>query len=253
MVNKFKKLFINSTLSPEQGSFISDKSYKYDTVYFLSKYILDNCDNDKIFNKSVNKEKCIEYIENKFSLKKGSSAAINYLTEVINLLLFSNIILRIDKEKFKIVKYRELKLITSKIENSYIFLFILTYQTLKNENILKLYFSYINEKSIKVKQFYLDRIYDSIVDKSKRISDKNSVWAKLNVKYPMMVLGFFYKEKIISKELNISNDYINIKSISMNVNGTKSSSEIKRNNNYIFNFDVKYVENILRRYSISNK
>lgn len=245
MINRFLELFNDVCLSPKKGTFLADKSYKYDTVFYLSNFILKN-NEENIFDKKKNKEKCINFIESTFSLKRGSTAAINYLTEVLNLLQFSNIIKKIDQDHYLVNKEEELKFISERVENAYIFLFIITYSTFKNEGILNLYFKYIEQPDLKIKNFYLDRLFESITKKSKRISDPNSVWGKLNVKYPLMVLGLFYKDKAISKNLNITDHYITVKSLSINVNGTKTEAGTTRNNDYIFNFDLSYIDEELK-------
>lgn len=250
MVDKIIKLFKNARLTSEKGAFLSDKSYKYDTLFFVTKYILDNCENKKYFSKKDKKLDCVKYIEKTFSLKENSTVSINYLTEVLNLLLFSNLMEKIEQDKYLIKNYKILKWIVQSIENSYIFLFLMTYMTLKNEQILDVYYQYINSKTRKEKEFYLSRLFELITSKSKRVTDPNSVWGKLTVKYPLMVLGLFYKENSISKGLNIQDDFISPASLAMNVSGTKTSSDIVKDNEYIFHFRLNYINKILKRFNI---
>ncbi|MGN1222781.1 MAG: hypothetical protein ACI4T1_01465 [Christensenellales bacterium] len=249
--NKFIKLFSNANLSPERGAFLSDKSYKFDTVYFVSKFILSHLDKNKDFNIKLYKDECIYYVEQIFSLKSNSSVSINYLREILNLLVFSNILVKKSQDNYKVIKYSELKYISKKMENSYIFLFIATYITFSNEGILDIYFKFIKANGNKEKAFYLNQLAEIIAKKSKRVSDPNSVWGKLVVKYPLMVLGLFYNQKAISKSLNIADEYISVKSLSMNVSGTKSNN-IKKNNEYLFLFDMNYVKRKLKKYEIKD-
>lgn len=249
MISKLAKLFSNARLSSEYGSFLSDKSYKFDTVYFLSRFILSHLDGDKYFNIKLYKEECMHYVEQIFSLKPNSSVSINYLREILNLLVFSNILVKESQDKYKVSKINELKFISKKFENSYIFLFIATYITFSNERILDIYFKFIRTNKNKEKEFYLNQLAEIITKKSKRVTDPNSVWGKLVVKYPLMVLGLFYNQKAISKSLNIAEDYISIKSLSMNVSGTKSNT-LKKNNEYLFHFDMNYVKRKLKKFNI---
>lgn len=248
MVNRFLKLNKKSSLSPEKGSFLSDKSYKYDTVYYIGKYILENMDENRVFNRKMNLDDCIKYIENVFSLKEGSTAAVNYLREVLGLFVFSNILDKKDQDKYLVKKIRELKFITKRVENAYIFLFAITYKTFQNEKILDLYFKYVDSSTKQEKEFYLERLFEIITKKSKRVAEPNSVWGRLTVKYPLMVLGLFYRERVISKDLNIGDDYITVKAISMNVCGTKTASDITKKNDYIFDFNLDYVDKFLKRF-----
>ena len=241
MIKQLIKQFKNVSLSPEEGSFLSDKSYKYDTVFYISNYLLDKMDNTHVFNIRIYKDDCQNFVEEKFSLKKGSTAAINYLREVLNLLIFAGYIKKENSDTYKIEKIHELRYISKSFENSYIFLFILTYMTLKNENIIITYLDYIKSKNIKEKEFYLKCLFEKITSKSKRVSDPQSVWGKLTVKYPIMVLGLYFNEMSVSKSLNISDEYISVKSLSMNVSGTKSLANVSKNNEYIFKFNINYV------------
>lgn len=251
MLNKLVKLFSDANLSPKCGSFLSDKSYKFDTVYFISNFILEHLDKNKNFNFKLYKEECISYVEQKFSLKSETSVSINYLREILNLLLFSNILVKESQDNYKVIKNSELKYISKKMENSYIFLFIATYMTFSNEEIIDVYFKFIKANGNKEKEFYLNQLAEIITKKSKRVSDPNSVWGKLVVKYPLMVLGLFYNQKAISKGLNITDEYISVKSLSMNVSGTKSTT-IKKNNEYLFHFDMNYVKRKLKKYEIKD-
>ena len=40
MINRFLELFNDVCLSPKKGTFLADKSYKYDTVFYLSNFIV---------------------------------------------------------------------------------------------------------------------------------------------------------------------------------------------------------------------
>lgn len=247
MISKLAKLFSNARLSSEHGAFLSDKSYKFDTVYFLSRFILSHLDDKKYFNIKLYKDECILYVEQIFSLKSNSSVSINYLREILNLLAFSNILIKESQDKYKVSRLNELKFISKKIENSYIFLFVATYITFSNEGILDIYFKFIKASKNKEKEFYLNQLAEIITRKSKRVSNPDSVWGKLVVKYPLMVLGLFYNQKAISKSLNICDDYISVKSLSMNVSGTKSNTS-KKNNEYLFHFDKDYIKRKLKKY-----
>lgn len=249
MIDKIKKLFRYSKLSSSKGAFLSDKSYKYDTLYFVSKFIISHLNDKKFFNKKGNRQDCVKFIEKTFSLKENSSVSINYLHEILNLLVFSNLIEKIDQEIYEIKNLKILKWIIQKMENSYIFLFLLTYHTLYNEGIINVYYQYLESSKLSQKKFYLDRLFELITTKSNRVSNPNSVWGKLTVKYPLMVLGLFYKERCVSKGLKITDNYISAESLSMNVNGTKTLSGTIKKNDYIFRFNMDYVFKSLKKYN----
>lgn len=100
----------------------------------------------------------------------------------------------------------------------------------------------------KSKEFYLKNLSEQITKKSKRVANPSSVWGKLVVKYPLQVLGLFYKDKAISKGLNIADEYITARSLSMNVSGTKTDISVVKNNEYIFHFDLNYIFRKLYNY-----
>lgn len=81
MINNIKTVLSDVSLSKNRGKYLADKSYGFDTVYFISKFLLHNAQN-RNFNKSELKSKAIQYIEDIFQLETGTAGAVNYYTEI---------------------------------------------------------------------------------------------------------------------------------------------------------------------------
>ena len=91
IVKEMVAYFDSLSLSKETGRYLSDKSYGYDTIFFMAKFIQKNKTGNK-FNKKEQRQRAIEYIEDIFNLKPGTAGAVNYFVESLNLLEFANII-----------------------------------------------------------------------------------------------------------------------------------------------------------------
>ena len=205
MINKILSLLENVSLSQRNGRFLADKSYAFDTIFFISKFILHKQIN-YIFNKEELRQEAISYVEDIFQLKKGTAGAVNYFLESLNLLEFSNIISKIDRHRYSINPNSVdiLKYISAYPENSYIFLYLLTYQTFKNAGLLDLFEKYCLEKNLSIKEKYIQEMYNVFRAKSISIIDPSKEqWAKQMVKYPLIVLGFINKQNKITRNLGL--------------------------------------------------
>ena len=244
--NRFSDLFKDCSLGKSKGSFLSDKSYKFDTLYYVTNYILKNCDEQGIFNKTQQRVQCCEYIEKVFNLKANSSASINYFTEVLNLLEFSNIILNNSKGIYKTIDNEIMLFIANSFENSYIFLFLLTYYTFQHDGILDLYFSYSKQPNKDIKKEFLLNLEIMLRQKSYREIKIGSNWSKMITKYPLIVLGYYYEDYYISRMFNIDNFKISLKHLSMNNSGTRTPHNLIKNNLYISKIDEIYIKNTIQ-------
>ena len=137
IVKEMVAYFDSLSLSKEKGRYLSDKSYGYDTIFFMAKFIQKNKIGNK-FNKKEQKQRAIEYTEDIFNLRPGTKGAVNYFLESLNLLEFANIIKKIDRDNYTILNSKILNYICEYPENAYIFIYLVTYCTMKNDNILHL-------------------------------------------------------------------------------------------------------------------
>ena len=97
MINHILNTLRAVSLAKTEGKFLADKSYAFDTVFFLTKFILHNQQNLR-FNKKSLRTNAIAYVEDIFQLKKGTAGAVNYYLETLNVLEFANVLSKEDKE-----------------------------------------------------------------------------------------------------------------------------------------------------------
>ena len=138
MINHILNTLRSVSLAKTEGKFLADKSYAFDTVFFLTKFILHNQQNLR-FNKKFLRTNAIAYVEDIFQLKKGTAGAVNYYLETLNVLEFANVLSKEDKEIYRIQDIKTLEYIAQYPENAYIFLYLLTWETFKNDGLLDLF------------------------------------------------------------------------------------------------------------------
>ena len=136
MISEILNITKNCSLSQTTGRFVSDKSYAYDAIYFMSKFILETANAENIYDKTLQLQRSLEYTKDIFQLRDLASGAPNYMTETLNLLCFAGVISKQDQHNYKIVNRAILEYISEKIENAYIFVYLIVYQTFKNDGTL---------------------------------------------------------------------------------------------------------------------
>lgn len=249
MIKEMNEKFENLSIDSEIGKFLADKSYKYDTIYFMVKFILDNSI-DNFFNFNKCRNDIFNYIVKTFNLDPKSNGILNYMNETLNLLVYSNILFEIRSGIYEIIDFEILKYIETSIENSYIYLYIVTYYSFLNVGLLDLYHKYVNSSEKGIKESILLKIYNKTQLLSPSIKKLGSIWSKNYTKYAIMVLGLLNDEKCISRQLKLQKDNITPTVLSANIPGTKTKDEFKKNNNYINAFDLSYVKEKLSNFVI---
>ncbi len=252
MINKILNNAINVSLGKQNGKFLADKSYAFDTVFFIAKFILHNSVNNQI-NKLALKEKSIEYIEDIFQLKKGTAGAVNYFLETINFLEFSNILVKNNHNNYLIKDREILEYITETPENAYIFTYLITYQTFKNDNLLPLFDKYCHAKNVDEKSVHIKDIYKEFCRKSVSINEEGTQWSKQLVKYAFTVLGYINNQNKVTRELVVKDKKLSVSDISLNISGTRTPIYLPKKNDYLQNFNRKYVKYYLQGYLFAEK
>lgn len=247
MIEKMIESFGKISLSQKKGKFLADKSYGFDTVYFLSKFILHNAQNN-CFLKSSLRENSIRYIEDIFQLIPGTAGAVNYYLETINLLEFGGVLSTADGNRYVIRNKEILEYICRCPENAYIFTYLLTYATYANDGLLELYNALCQSKDVAEKREIVNRLYKSFCEKSVSIESPSSNWAKQMVKYSLIVLGYANKQEYITRTLHFRGRLVTIEDISLNVAGTKTPVHLPKKNDYLYNFNDNYVHQALKNY-----
>ena len=262
MIYKIIKLLDKVSLTQTNGRFLSDKSYAYDDVYFMSKYIIETVDDANVFNKSKEEKRVNEYIKDIFQLRGLGSGAINYLTEALNILIFSGVIEKLDRDRFKIIHKDILEYISDRVENAYIFLYLIVFKTFCNDGIIDDYIKFANEKTRDKKETILKIILGKFKDKSVSIGGRSSSedtnWSKQLVKYALVVLGYANETEYVTRTLKIQleqeDEYkkVDVENISINIEGTRTNENSKKINDYIYSFAKNYIQNELKPYLIKD-
>lgn len=234
-------------VSYTKAKFLSDKSYAYDTVFFVSKFIT-KFQKDNIFNLKQNIDIFNKYIIDMFNRNPESDGTNNYYSEVLNLFEYAEIIEKVEYQIYKIKNMDVLLFINERMENAYIFNYLLTYNTFKNDGLLNLYGEICKTDDINVKTNLIKELNSKISKINVSVQTPGTVWEKLNTKYALTVLNFINRQNYVSRELNVQNKIADIESISVNVKGTKTYDNLPKSNNYLKKFDISYVSEFLKDY-----
>ena len=243
-----------SQVNLSNGKFVSDKSYAYDTIYFIAKFIIDYQENG-FFDLAKWRGTLIDYIAEKWQLLEKNDGLLNYYHETISLLEYAHVIEKERNKTIRIVDSNLMNFITrdDKMENAYIFIYLLCYFTIKNSGCLELYVNFCKSNISAEKKDYINEIYNHLcgLNGSIRYPEFHDQWSKQNTQYIMNVLNFINKQPWVSREFTF--DYTKLykpSMISVNVRGTKTKYDKK--NDYLENFDYNYVINNLNDYIIGN-
>ena len=234
-------------VSYTKAKFLSDKSYAYDTVFFVSKFVT-KFQKDGIFNLRQNADIFNKYIIDMFNRNPDSDGTSNYYLEVLNLFEYAGIIEKIEYQIYKIKKMEALLFINEKMENAYVFNYLLTYNTFKNDGLLEIYKRICETDNLDEKTELIKELNSKISVINVSVQTPGTVWEKLNTKYALTVLNYINKQNFVSRELNVQNKIADIESISVNVKGTKTYDNLPKNNNYLKKFDIGYVTEFLKDY-----
>lgn len=262
MIEKILNLLDNVSLTQTKGRYLGDKSYSYDDIYFMAKYIIETADDANIFNKIKEESRVNEYIKDIFQLRGLASGAFNYLSEALNILVYSGVIDKLSRNEYKIVNYDVLEYIAERVENAYIFLYLLVYKTFCNDEILDYYIEFAKANTQNDKENMLKIIHNIFKEKSisigGRSSSEDTNWSKQLVKYSLVVLGYANETEYVTRTLKVQIDpnssfkKVNVEDISINIEGTRTNKQSKKINDYIYSFAKKYIQHELRSYLIKD-
>lgn len=240
------------SLAKENGKFLADKSYAYDTLFFIAKFIVRNAIG-KRFNKEEQKQRAIDYIEEIFNLTDGTAGAVNYFYETLNLLEFGNVIEKTGRYEYKIIREDILDYICFAPENAYIFIYILTYMTCLNDGLIPLYTRYCNTDNLDKKLNIYIEIIKQFNEKSISIKTADSQWANQLVKYSLIVLGFANEQNVVTRTPSIKEKILTVEDISLNIEGTRTPIDLRgKKNDYIKTFSPDYVKDKLKDFLMTD-
>lgn len=241
MITRIKTVLSNVSLTNSKGKYLADKSYGFDTIYFIAKFISYNSQNRR-FNRGDLRNKAVKYIEDLFQLTPGTAGAVNYYYESLNLLTFSNILTTDDDQNYFISQPEILDFIAHQPENAYIFLYLLTYMTFKNDDLLELYKKFVLSNDIEEKEYIVEQLYNKFVEKSVSIESTGSNWSKQLVKYSLIVLGYANKSNYLTRTLKVKDNAVTIENASLNVAGSRTPIYLPKKNDYLQTFNLNFVQ-----------
>ncbi len=247
LLNKFSKLDFSN------GNIVADKSSKFDTLFFVCKFLSNYISTDGLYldlSGNAKNEITMQIVE-VFNKNEDSNGNNNYLSEILNYLQKIDVINRENTDKYKIIDDMILQFITTSIENAYICQYISIYDAFVNNDLWNDYIEYtkisIDDEN---KHTALINISNRISDKSPTITDNSSQWAYQTTMYYLEILGLANDEYGISRNLTIKKDKLTSKDLSANVKGTRSIGE--KNDFYLHEFKLKYVKKMLENNLASN-
>lgn len=242
-------------VSFSNGKFLSDKSYAFDTVFFVTKFIREYSENG-IFDLVKYKDLFNKYIADIYNKDPNNSDIGNYYLEVLKLLEYSKTIVKNQRGNYTIVDIQMINYICYKMENAYIYLYVMAYYTMYNSGLLDLYKDFCSTTEETEEKNLLSLLNVRLTELNPSVScSPDDQWAKQNTKYIINVLNFYNDKKPITRTLLVDNDVglRNPESISVNVNGTRTQEGLEKDNDYLKAFDFEYVDNNLNEIKVKEE
>lgn len=241
--------FKNLSFGIEDGRFLADKSYGFDTLFFMSRFI-EHFRFGETFNKFNNKKDSLEYTKFLFTLGQDTAQTQNYLTETIGTLCFAGVMKTIKRSLYQITDESLLLFVSSSFENAYIFLYMLAYNIYKKYGWWPLYKRFCQTDNIDEKKQIVVKLRNEMVKHNPHIIDANasSNWAMFLTKYPLMILNYANSQPRIARTGNVIPETTSLENIALNTQGTRSNYGVSKRNNYLYTFSKDYVLATIRPY-----
>lgn len=249
ILRKCSELSLKEQVTKEQGRFIADKSYAFDTMFFVCRYIQYFRFGDMY--RRDHREREEEYIADLFGLERGRAQIKNYFTEALALLRFLKAV-EYDGRDYHILDEEILEIFSSSFENAYIFLYLLCFSTLKKHGLWQKYMDFCNAESTSEKQRIYDDFRKEYVKYDARVIDDTKAWAIFTPKYPMVVLNYANKQNMVSRTGRVQDSIVERTDISLNTEGTRNNYEMPKKNSYLADMSDSYIVESLRSFLTDN-
>lgn len=242
ILTKCKGLSLQNQVSRTDGRFLADKSYGFDTMFFVARYIQHFRFGE---NFERNKEQENEYIMDLFCLRKATQIS-NYFTEGLALLRFLGAVRKENETKYIITDDDILEIYASSFENAYIFQYILCYSIFKTHGLWKYYTAFCKADTLDKKQAIYNRYVQAYDKIDARIKDPDKLWAIFTPKYPMVVLNYANRQNMVSRTGHVGKNIVTRTDIALNVEGTRA--DLPKKNAYLNDLSESYIIESLRPY-----
>lgn len=246
VTNWLNAKFQNLTFDNNEGRYMADKSYGFDTMFFMSRFI-DHFRFGDEFNKSKYATYANKYTRFLFTLQEGSSQIPNYLTEAISSLRFTGILKDIGRGKYKILDEELLLFVSSSFENAYVYLYLLAYNLYVKYGMWNLYSRYCSTTDTTEQWKIVQAIRARMIEVNPNVrEDTDSDWAMFVTKYGLTVLNYANRQHHVARTGNVTDEITTIEDVSLNTRGTRASYDVKKKNDYLYTFSLDYVQQTLR-------
>lgn len=245
ILRKCKGLSLSNQTTRQDGRFLADKSYAFDTMFFVCRYIQYFRFGDMYMRDQRKREN--EYIADLFELERGKAQIKNYFTEALALLRFLKAV-EYDGQNYRIIDDDIIEIFSSSFENSYIFLYLLCYSVFKEYKLWGMYKQFCSASKVEDKQRIYDLYRAKYVNLDARVHDHAKKWALFTPKYPFIILDYANRQNMVSRTGKVGKRTVTRKDISLNTEGTRNNHGLPKKNSYLDDMSESYILESLRPY-----
>ena len=242
---KCQNLSLADQVSRTDGRFLADKSYGFDTMFFVTRYIQRFRFGNTFRRDNVDQEN--EYIMDLFCLREAAQVK-NYFTEALALLRFLKAVVKVSNEEYEIIDEEILEIYSSSFENAYIFHYLLCYSIFQQHGLWEHYERFCNANTLYNKQ----NVYDGYVIKydecDARVKDPTKLWGIFTPKYPMVVLNYANRQNMVARTGKVSKHLVTREDIALNVQGNRANMDLPKKNAYLDDLSESYIIETIRPY-----
>ncbi len=245
ILTKCNGLSLKNQKKRDEGRFLSDKSYGFDTMFFVSRFI-QRYRFGNIYRRDK-RDLENEYISDLFCLRDAAQI-VNYFTEALALLRFLNAMKCVSADVYEIIDDEILDIYSSSFENAYIFHYLLVYSIFKQHGLWDDYLSFCSAATLPAKQHQYESYRKKYVAIDVRVKDPNALWAMFTPKYPIVVLNYANRMNMVARTGKVKNNIVSRTDIALNVPGSRANQELPKKNAYLDTMSESYIIESLRPY-----
>jgi len=248
ILKKCQNLSLANQVSRNDGRFLADKSYGFDTMFFVTRYIQRFRFGNIYRRDNIAREN--EYIRDLFCLRPAAQVK-NYFTEGLALLRFLNAVRKISNTEYEIIDEDILDLYSSSFENAYIFHYLLCYSIFKKHGLWDTYAMFCKATTLQDRQEAYKKyviLYDA---QDVRIKNPDKLWSIFTPKYPMVILNYANRQNMVARTGNVSKRQVTRQDIALNVKGNRANLALPKKNAYLDDLSESYIIETLRPFLIT--
>lgn len=243
IIKKCQQLSLKAQMSRTDGRFLADKSYGFDTMFFVTRFI-QRYRFGNIYQRDK-RDLENEYIRDLFCLRDAAQVG-NYFTEALALLRFVNAVRIVSKDKYEIIDDEILEIYSSSFENAYIFQYLLCYCVFNKHGLWDYYVKFCDADTIDKKQSAYSEYVTYYDTQDVRVIDATKLWAIFTPKYPMVVLNYANRQNMVARTGNVQLSNVEREDIALNVSGNRANLELPKKNSYLHDMSESYIIESLR-------